>query len=182
MVLPILKNRAIKKAMESAKASYVRAAELSGASRESRIFKSRIGGRCRVHLDKVFVEGAEQAEAYQAACLAAASEGNETPPMPEPRPFQTVKTQSETVYTYVPSEFAQEMYVLGNMYQTASIGPSETLKLAQELADKVSFDLGLDESFTALQFLRDELEESNQSDEDGDDDSGDSETAETSSD
>jgi hypothetical protein len=68
------------------------------------------------------------------------------------------------------------------MYQTASIGPSETLKLAQELADKVSFDLGLDESFTALQFLRDELEESDQSDEDGDDDSGDSETAETSSD
>jgi hypothetical protein len=46
------------------------------------------------------------------------------------------------------------------MYQSASVGPSETLKIGQELADKVSFDLGLDEPFTALQFLRDELEDS----------------------
>jgi hypothetical protein len=158
--LPILKNRAIKKAMENAKASYFKAADLSGVSRESRIFKARIAGRCRVHLDKVFVEGAEQAEAYQEACLAAVSEGNGAPPMPEPQPFQTVKTQSESIYTYVPSEFAKEMYALGNMYQTASVGPSETFKIAQELADRVSFDLGLDEPFTALQFLRDELEDS----------------------
>jgi hypothetical protein len=160
MVLPILKNRALKKAMENAKASYFKAADLSGVSRESRIFKARIAGRCRAHLDKVFVEGAEQAEAYQEACLAAASEGNDAPAMPEPQPFQIVKTQNESIYTYVPSEFAKEMYALGNMYQSASVGPSETLKIGQELADKVSFDLGLDEPFTALQFLRDELEDS----------------------
>ncbi|MBT7374702.1 MAG: hypothetical protein HN817_02100, partial [Porticoccaceae bacterium] len=159
MVLPLLKNRAIKKAMENAKSSYYKAADLSGVSRESRIYKSRIAGRCRAHLDKVFVEGAEQAEAYQEACLKAASEGHEVPPMPEPKPFQVIKTQNESIYTYVPSEFAKEMYALGNMYQSASVGPSETLKIAQELAERVSFDLGLEEPFTALQFLRDELED-----------------------
>jgi len=31
--------------------------------------------------------------------------------------------------------------------------------MAQEVADKVSLDLGLDEPFIAVQFLRDELEE-----------------------
>jgi hypothetical protein len=159
MVLPIFKNRAAKKAMESAKASYIKATTISGMSRESRIFKSRIAGRSRAHLDKVFVQGAEQSEAYQEACLAALSDGQERPEMPEPQPFQTVKTKSESVYTYVPSEFAKEMYTLGSLYQAGSIGPSETLNLAQELAAKVSIDIGLEEPFIALQFLRDELEE-----------------------
>ena len=170
MVLPILKNRAIKKAMENAKASYIKAAKMNGVSRESRIFKSRIGGRCRVHLDKVFVEGAEYSETYHEACLTAISEGNDKPEMPSPKPFQTVKSNNETIYTYVPSEFAQEMYALGNLYQAAQISPTETLKMGQELADRVSFDLGLEEPFTALQFLRDELEDPQSDEEDADTD------------
>jgi len=175
MVLPIFKSRAAKKAMESAKASYVKATTLSGMSRESRIFKSRIAGRARAHLDKVFIQGAEQSEAYQESCLAALSEGRERPEMPEPQPFQTVKTKSETVYTYVPSEFAKEMYALGSLYQSASIGPSEALNMAAEIAAKVSLDLGLEEAFIALQFLRDELEEDLPEDADNDAESPDSE-------
>ena len=158
MALSILKKRAAKKAMEKAKLAYVKATTLSGISRESRIFKTRIGMRSRAHLDKVFIEGAEQAEAYQEACLTAISNGTERPAMPEPRLFQSIKTQKETIYTYVPLEFSKEMFALGSMYQTVVIGPAETIKLAQEIADKVSLDLDLDEPFLALQFLRDELE------------------------
>jgi hypothetical protein len=158
MALDLFKNRAAKKGMENAKASYIKAANMSGLSRESRIFKSLFAGRARAHLDKVFIQGAEQADDYQQACLAALSAGGEKPAMPDPKPFQTVKTKSEIVYTYVPAEFAKEMYALGSLYQSASIGPGETLKMAQEIANKVSMDLGLEESFVALQFLRDELE------------------------
>jgi hypothetical protein len=50
------------------------------------------------------------------------------------------------------------MYALGSLYQAASISINEALKMGQEVADRVSFDLGLEEPFTALQFLRDELE------------------------
>ena len=159
MVLSLLKNRALKKAMESSKASYYKAANLKGLSREARIFKGLIAGRARAHLDKVFIEGAHQAEAHQEACLRILTEGGETPEMPEPKPFQMVKTKTESVYTYVPAEFAKEMYIIGSLYQAASIGPTETLRMAQEVADKVSLDLGLDEPFIAVQFLRDELEE-----------------------
>lgn len=158
MAFSILKNRAVKKAMENAKASYFKATGLQGLSRESRIFKARIAGRSKAHLDKVFIEGAEQSEVYQEACLAALSEGGERPAMPDPKPFQTVKTKTETVYTYIPAEFAQEMYALGSLYQAASININEALKMAQEVADRVSFDIGIEEPFTALQFLRDELE------------------------
>ena len=144
--------------MESSKASYYKAANLKGLSREARIFKGLIGGRARAHLDKVFIEGAHQAEVHQENCLRILTEGGETPEMPEPQPFQMVKTKTESIYTYVPAEFAKEMYIIGSLYQTASIGPTETLRMAQEVADKVSLDLGLEEPFVAVQFLRDELE------------------------
>lgn len=160
MALSILKKRAVKKAMENAKASYVKAAGMSGLTREARIFKARIAGRSKAHLDKVFIEGAEQSEAFQEACLAALSDGRERPPMPDPQPFQTVQTKTETVYTFVPAEFAKEMYALGSLYQAVSISLNEALKLAQEVADKVSYDIGIEEPFVAVQFLRDELEES----------------------
>ena len=165
MAFSILKNRAVKKAMENSKASYIKAVTLSGLSRESRIFKSRIAGRSKAHLDMVFIEGAEQSEIYQEACLAALSEGNDRPPMPDPKPFQTIKTKAEVVYTYVPAEFAKEMYALGSLYQSVSISINEALKMGQEVADKVSFDLGLEEPFAALQFLRDELESESEDDE-----------------
>jgi len=160
MALSILKNRALKKAMEGAKMSYIKATKLSGLSRESRIFKARIAGRSKAHLDKVFVQGAESSEMYQEACLAALSEGNERPSMPCPKPFQTVKTKTETVYTYVPAEFAQEMFTLGSLYQSVSVSANEALKMAQDVADRVSFDIGIEEPFTAVQFLRDELADS----------------------
>ena len=165
MAFSILKNRAVKKAMENSKASYLKAVTLSGLSRESRIFKSLIAGRSKAHLDKVFIEGAEQSEIYQEACLAALSEGNDRPPMPDPKPFQKIKTKAEVVYTYVPAEFTREMYALGSLYQAASISINKALKMGQEVADRVSFDLGLEEPFTALQFLRDELESESEDDE-----------------
>jgi hypothetical protein len=178
MVISLLKNRAAKKAMESAKASYYKASKLSGLSREARIFKALIGGRSRAHLDKVFIEGAKQSEAYQEACLTALTNGNEAPEMPDPKPFQIVKTKTDSVYTYVPAEFAKEMYALGNLYQTATVGPSETLQLAQELADRVSLDLGLEEPFVAVQFLRDELEDAdNDIDTEADAEDGESENS-----
>ncbi|UVW35141.1 hypothetical protein NYF23_00705 [SAR92 clade bacterium H455] len=157
----------MKKAMENAKASYIKAASMSGLTREARIFKARIAGRSKAHLDKVFIEGAEQSEAFQEACLAALSDGRERPAMPDPQPFQTVQTKTETVYTYVPAEFAKEMYALGSLYQAVSISLNEALKLAQEVADKVSYDIGIEEPFVAVQFLRDELEESLSATEEG---------------
>lgn len=164
MVLSLLKNRAARKGMESAKAAYIKATNLTGLSREARIFQSLIGGRSKAHLDKVFIEGAEQSEAHQEACLAALTQGREAPQMPDPKPFQIVKNKTDSVYTYVPAEFSKEMYVLGNLYQTASIGPTETLKIGQDIADRVSSDIGLEEPFVALQFLRNELEEADSKD------------------
>ena len=43
------------------------------------------------------------------------------------------------------------------MYQTTKVDALKAIQLTQNVADKISFDLGLDEPFSALQFLRDGL-------------------------
>ena len=52
------------------------------------------------------------------------------------------------------------MFTLGSLYQSVSISANEALKMAQEVADRVSFDIGIEEPFIAVQFLRDELADS----------------------
>jgi hypothetical protein len=159
MVLSIFKNKAAKAAMAKAKDDYIKAAELSDDSRSARSYKMRIGTRCRAHLDKVFVEGAKKTAAFQDQCASAAAEGKPRPEPPKASPFQTAKTLNGVVYTYVPPEFAEEVFSLGCRYQTMQIDVYKAISLVQEVADKVALDLDLDQPLTTLQFLRDEAEQ-----------------------
>lgn len=156
MVLSIFKNKAAKAAMAKAKDDYIKAAELKDDSRSARSYKMRIGTRCRAHLDKVFVEGAKKTAAFQDQCASAAAEGKQRPEPPKASPFQTAKTLNGVVYTYVPPEFAEEVFSLGCRYQTMQIDIYKAISLVQEIADKVALDLDLDQPLTTLQFLRDE--------------------------
>ncbi len=168
MVLSIFKNKAVKTAQEKAKNEYIKAASLSNESRDERAYKSRISIRCRTHLDKVFIEGAKKTELFQERCLAAVASGADKPSPPHATPFQKAKTVSGEIYTYIPEEFEQEVFNLGAMYQTVQIDARKAITLAQEVAERVCYDLGLEESFIALQFLRDELQATDDSDSDDD--------------
>lgn len=159
--------------MRQAKEEYIKAATLSSDSREVRSYKIRMGIRCRANLDKVFVEGARKTEIFQEKCMAAVAKGAEKPEPPKASPFQVVKTINGQTYTYVPEEFAQAVFDLGAMYQTMQIDAYKAITLAQETAAKVSLDIGLDEPFITLQFLRDELSDSEENDNEGHNDSTD---------
>lgn len=159
MALSIFKNKANRAAKAKAKADYYKAAELKGDSREARSYRIRVGIRCRSHIDKVFIEGAKKTAAYQDLCASAANAGKERPEPPVVNPFQSAKTLNGTVYTYIPLEFAEEIFSLGCMYQTMQIDIFKAITLVQEVADKVSIDLSLEQPFTTLQFLRDETGE-----------------------
>ena len=157
MALSLFKNRAVKAAMRQAKDEYIKAATFDNESREARTYKIRIGIRCRANLDKVFIDGAKKTEIFQKKCMTAVARGIDKPTPPAANPFQTVKTISGQIYTYVPEEFAESVFSLGAMYQTMQIDAYKAITLAQEVADRMSFDLGLEEPIIALQFLRDEM-------------------------
>jgi len=157
MVLSVFKNKRSKAAKQEAKAIYVKAAMLSDATREERMFKLRAGIRSRGHIDKTFIEGAKKTETHQELCMNAIAKGVETPAPPSASIFQTAKTLNGQIYTYIPPEFSQELFALGNLYQTMQIDAAKAIMLSQEVAARVSLDLGLDEPVVALQFLRDEV-------------------------
>ena len=157
MVLSVFKNKRSKEAKQEAKKIYVIAAMLSDATRDERMFKLRAGIRSRGHIDKAFIEGAKKTETHQELCLHAIAKGTDTPTPPTASIFQTAKTLNGQIYTYIPPEFSQELFALGNLYQTMQIDAAKAIVLAQEVAARISLDLGLDEPLVALQFLRDEV-------------------------
>lgn len=156
MALNIFKNKTTA-AKKQSKADYIRATELEGDSRQVRAFKMRIALRCRAHVDNAFIEGAKKTAQFQENCMLLAARGKEKPEPPKPSVFQSAKSLNGKVFTYLPPEFSEEIFSIGAMYQTTKVDAFEAIKLTQGVADKISFDLGLEEPFSALQFLRDEL-------------------------
>lgn len=151
------KDSAKKKALLAAKSAYTEAASLKGDSREEVAFRRRIGYRSRTHLDKIFIEGATKTGRYHDLCVQAEAQGLERPAPPKPSMFQTAKGANGPIFTYVPLEFAEPVFALGGQYQTMEIDAFRAIRLTQEVSDKMSFDLDLENPVVTLQFLRDEL-------------------------
>lgn len=160
MALSIFKRRGIKAAQQKSKADYIKVASLPESDRAARIVRLRMANRCKANLDKVFVEGAQKTALFQRQSIAALTKGSEKPVAPVANSYQRVKTVSGEIFTYLPEEFAEEVFRLGAMYQTQQIDIAKAITLGQEVAARVSSEIGLDEPFVALQFLRNELEAS----------------------
>ena len=138
-------------------------------SREIRSLRVRMGLLCRAHLGKSFVSGAEQMAAWHELDTLAVAHGKERPAVPEPSVFQKIKAGENEIYVYLPEEYAHEAYSLGARYQRSEILALEAIDRMQGLANQIShYELKLTEPFKVLQFLRDELAQS----EDGSDSSG----------
>jgi hypothetical protein len=156
MPLKIFKNR-VTAAKQRAKADYLKAASLRGDSRQVQAFKMRVSHRCRAHVDNAFIEGAKKTARFHERCATAVARGNARPKPPKCSEFHSAKSINGTVFTYLPIEFSEEIFTIGARYQTMAIEAFKAINLTQEVVDKISFDLGLEEPFTGLQFLRDEL-------------------------
>lgn len=140
-------------------AIYEKTAALTTDGHDAHSLRLRMGMLCRAHLDKTFVEGAKQAEAHDLACALAIQQGKPKPDLPQASLFQTVKSTAGEVVVYLPKEFAEEAFAIGMLYQRTELSAQQALTSAQRLADRISLDvLKLVTPFTALQFLREELQ------------------------
>ncbi len=156
----IFRGNAAKGAMKAAKNAYLKAKESNPQSREGRSLKVRIALRSRALLDKAFVEGARKTEIYQNQMMKAIAQETEKPPLPRANPFQLVKTVNGEVFAYVPQNFVDEIFTLGGQYQTMQINAESAIETAQMIADRMYEELGVEDTFEALGFLREEQEAS----------------------
>ena len=119
----------------------------------------RIALRCRAVIDKTFIEGAEKTAAFEEETMKAIVAGSEKPPEPVAAEYQQVASVSgDKVWVYLPNEYAEIAFALGGSYQRTDLSAEQAIDAMQGLADQIfSSELGVDDPFLVLQFLRDEI-------------------------
>lgn len=156
--------------MKRAKAAYEKAVSLTSDSRDARSMRMRMGLLCRAHIDKTFVAGAEQIALWQDRAAAALAKDEPLPEAPTASRFQKIKTGDTEVFVYLPEEFASHVFALGAKYQRAQIGAQQAIDAVQGIANQLCvYELGLEEPFQALAFLREELAAQARAQAEGDD-------------
>ncbi|WP_416545009.1 hypothetical protein ACHEXK_07970 [Limnohabitans sp. DCL3] len=144
--------------MRRAQVAYEKVVSLKGDSHDARSLRLRMGLICRAHLDKTFVDGAEQTAAWEVRARAALIEGLPLPQAPKPSAFQKIRAGDNEIHAYLPEEFAAEAFALGSRYQKTELSAPKAIEAMQALAHQIShYELRLPEPFQVLDFLREEL-------------------------
>ena len=144
---------------KTAKSEYDKACTLRGDDRKEQAYQMKVALRCRAHIDKLFIEGAEGAELYNDAVLVCIAEGKPKPTPPKPSEYMKIKTASGEVTSYLPEEYAEVVFRYGMRYQTMECTAVQAIQAVQQIANSVSFELKVEHPLTALQFLRDQMME-----------------------
>ena len=125
---------------------------------KTRSVRIQLGLLLRTHVDKLFVQGAKDAEEYDRTIAAAIASGQPKPDRPPAPEHMEIKTSEGVRNSYLPQEYAQVIYNLGARYQSEQILAIDAIAKAQEIFDTICYDeLNLPQSFEVLRFLRDEL-------------------------
>lgn len=138
---------------------YEKVTALSSDSHDARSARLRVGMLIRAHVDKTFVNGAEQTAAWQEKVALAVVQGEEKPPLPQASEYLDIKSGSKPVCIYLPMEYAEAFFEMGARYQRTQMDARQAILEAQALMDRICFqDLQLETPFEVLKFLREELE------------------------
>ena len=144
----------------TARKDYLKCGAFGQLDKLERLFVARIAQRSRLNLDKIFVQGAKDEEAYQLALINVLRSDNLEPPVKKEvhDGFNLLKGTSGTVMAWVPDDYATKIYTLGAEYQNQSKGTHEVLAEADQIAEKVIDDLQTNQSIQLLKLLREDAD------------------------
>ena len=152
------KNSAANKAKAQAKADYEKTLKLDPKSPNARALRTKQALRARNHIDQVFIEAALKTDAFLELCQQELIAGRPRPEPPGPTTFHITSSNMGKFYTYIPSDFADEIFAIGSLYQTTEVTAEQAVARAQAVADSLFDEISLGSSLNVLQFLRDEIE------------------------
>ena len=66
--------------------------------------------------------------------------------------------------SFVPEEYAEEIFKLGCSYQNCSIASDKAISIAQSILNKICFELGINKEMDVLEFLTAEDDETESED------------------
>jgi hypothetical protein len=158
-----------KKLLEQAKSYFEYARDLQGDSREYRAVRVRAAIRCKLVLDKIFIEAAQMEALFREESMIAAAAGEASPKRLEEAAkesticFQVIKSLNGLVMAYVPQPYAGEMAQLGARFESGLINARQAIELSQKIADRLADELQMDryliQPIEPLSFMRERLDE-----------------------
>ena len=146
-----------KELKQNARKEYDKAVALKSDSRKELAYRMRIGLRARSHMDKLFVEGATKAEAYNETVALKISQGKKIPEPPVAGEYMKLMTASGEVWSYLPDEYAQLVFKYGMQYQGVHITGPKAIDNVLKISNAIAIELKLEKPLVALEFLREQL-------------------------
>ena len=155
------------KQLAKAKSEFEYARDLQGDSREKRAVRVRTAMRCKLVLDKIFIEAAQMEAVFQEKSMIAAAAGENTQKLEETAKesicYQVVKSINGHAIGYVPQPYAGEMAELGAQFEKSIINSRQAIEVAQKIADRLADELKMDlyliQPIEPLSFMREKLDE-----------------------
>lgn len=147
----VFKRNKTSTAKSKAVSDFKRCSSLELSVPIERMFIARIATRCRINLDKIFVQGANAEEARQNTYYRGARR-----PRADHDGFNQLTGSTGRVWSWVPQVYATRMYNLGADYQISRIGAEEAQSVADEIGKMVFADLNARGKCNLLQFLSQE--------------------------
>lgn len=155
------------KQLAKAKSEFEYARDLQGDSREKRAVRVRTAMRCKLVLDKIFIEAAQMEAVFQEKSMIAAAAGENTQKLEETAKesicYQVVKSLNGHAIGYVPQPYAGEMAELGAQFEKSIINSRQAIEVAQKIADRLADELKMDlyliQPIDPLSFMREKLDE-----------------------
>ena len=138
-------------AKAKAVSDFKRCSSLDIAVPIERMFIARIATRCRINLDKIFVQGANAEKARQGVSHRGTKE-----PRADHDGYNLLTGSTGKVWSWVPKVYASKMYHLGADYQISRIGVEEAQSVADEIGKMVFADLNARGECNLLKFLSQE--------------------------
>ena len=136
-------------------------------NRSSLGFRLRLANRAKVNIEKTFLEAAKLTEEYELLKESYLA-GDDTIESPEPPRLvdscQLISTDNGVVISFIPEEYAEEIFKLGCSYQNCVIESDKAISIAQSILNKICFELDINKEIDVLEFLTTEDNEATNGD------------------
>ena len=156
--IPFLKNILPKKSVEELKQKsrldYESATERT--NKMSLGFRLRLANRAKVNLEKTFLDGAKLTEKYESLKEIRLAQQEPIDDLIEPnldQPYKLLETDSGTIISFIPEEYATEIFELGCSYQKCLLDEDKSILVAQGVFEKICAELRINKEISVLDFL-----------------------------
>ena len=140
---------------EQSRFDYEKATRSMG-NKSSLGFRLRLANRAKVNIEKTFLEAVKLTEEYESLKERYLAENEPLESLEPPRlvdPYQLISTDNGVVVSFIPDEYAEEIFKLGCSYQNCSIASDKAIGIAQSILNKICFELEINKEIDVLEFL-----------------------------